>query len=171
MSIEFAFVSIDDEPLELHAELDRQHADWSMRVDQFGETVGGRRVYTSRRAMSHTTDVVGIEIGDGEPPLGWRKKARDEFLTPDLRRKAGKDWAEKLKALRRPSPFDSFHDQFGAPEALFKGLHIMLPGMELLDGRVWITYGADPEWDGGEHFRAAKLSEYYAAKEAQDAPV
>jgi hypothetical protein len=78
----------------------------------------------------------------GAVPKGWRmSKQSPGFMIPDKTKKAGKEWAEKLKLLKLPQTEDLAHD-LGFPPFFhsFAGHFCTNVGYRFVDGAYLIAY-------------------------------
>lgn len=120
---------------------------------------------------------LGIDVPEGEPPpAGWRTGR--QFAIPDKRYAAGKRMAAALKALKHPG--DPMARIPGMPPDILTPGGFATPGMERMGGALYVIWGRDPEIARGSFtakttdidpalWTRLKLSEYYAAREAEDA--
>lgn len=121
-------------------------------------------------------------------PRGWKfgnGKRESGFFEPRVapRNKDEKAACEEAQALikklndKHVSVRKECHDRFGTPVFQMFGLHAISPGLALIDGRLWLTFGeydyepAMPDDDGNpsvkmtDYFKPEKLSAYHKARE------
>ncbi|REF00240.1 hypothetical protein [Thermomonospora umbrina] len=145
---------------------------WRARVDQVIADLGfpGRRFATSDGLRG--VKVTGVEHPKDEPvPAGWRRDGSlPGAITPDRRRRLGKEVAERLDGLAAPNPRRDLPG--GMPDVAFSSLRLMRPGVARLGDAVVVTWSAEIDSGDAEHIDPAvweriRLSEYYAAVEAE----
>lgn len=123
---------------------------------------------------------VGVERlrGEKEPPSElWRADDRNGWV-PRRTTKAGKQLAAEMAAITAPDLFGTLP---GMPREYWDVLQpdcshkVFTPGFRVSDAEVvWVTWGTarmldDPKWNVDDQlWERAKLSEYYAAIEADD---
>lgn len=129
----------------------------------------GRNVMVNRSSFGHGTRIVGFERidsdEDGDTPHDGllRVKKHDRTVTPNIRRKAGKELAEELATLSSP-----VLDLPGMPSWHLsdtdRGMATFAPALWRHEGAIYALWGTGDapvkgNWD------AIPLSAYYAAKE------
>ena len=151
----------------------------------------GRQIYVSTGFGDDRVIGLSSHSFKEEPPPGWKFGHGDRYkgffeprITP--RKKDEKPACEEAQALikklneKRVSVREECHERFGTPTFHFFGLHVISPGFEEHDGVLWMTFGthdyeAPPKNGLGrnaggpkmlDYFEPAKLSEYYATREA-----
>lgn len=110
-----------------------------------------------------------------DPPEGWKLgwgKRDSGFFEPRAR---GKGSSEAIATMKRVQDVyvrvrHEAHERFGVPEFQMFGLHAISPGFELLNGRLYVTFGEydfDPDDDHKitTFFSPSRLSNYHRAKE------
>ncbi|MFI7449578.1 hypothetical protein ACIBQX_18925 [Nonomuraea sp. NPDC049714] len=123
---------------------------------------GKRQVWT----INITGYIAGIEHDDGDVPEGWRID-RYGRLVPRRSTKAGKAIAAKLDALRQPDPRASLP---GMPGECLVSLALLTCGLRVIDDALFATWSQPipEERVDLDIWERIKLSEYYAAIEADD---
>lgn len=124
----------------------------------------------------------GIRIKPDEPiPKGWVKLARNDFLTPDRRRKKAEETQVAysiLKELRHPQTRRQAQQMIGVPMHFYDDDHMTPDGkvwcyasnIHQLGDTVYVTWNTPHvQWDGGEHFERIPLSRYFTAVEEEEA--
>lgn len=108
------------------------------------------------------------EILEAHPE--W-KEDKDGHLTPRLSDKEGK----KIKAIMADNPMPNIRQRLrGMPSHIFTGMSSMQPGVDFLDGKVYVIWSCqldgDDETKGFDPktWRPVKLSEYYRLIEKRD---
>jgi hypothetical protein len=144
---------------------DRYYA--SMRAEQDRL---GRSIYRSTTGFTRREEVIGLQDTSSEPPEGWTKLAKNDFLTPSRGRvgQRARDW---LQDHQPPRSIGQLLAEFGVKEAHVSEGRVYWPGLERLAGGLYVTWGVDTGWDGGEHFDQVPLSAYYAVREAVAAAI
>jgi hypothetical protein len=157
------------------ASADAQNA-WRKRVEALIAQLGfpGRRFATASGFEGrHVTGVAHPQ--DEDIPEGWRRDSKlPEAITPDRRRAAGKRIAKRLEDLPQPNPRKAMPG--GMPDMAFGAAALMRPGVARYGDAVYVTWSGELDKTDAQHIDSAawervKLSEYYAAKEQQDAAV
>lgn len=175
MSDKKVFVSDHPDVLAALVEFYKAEAEFKAKVDAFREEMGGRRLFSyppDGFSSGHWfgVEVLGIDIikeGGKSALKGWRYQARRDCWVPDKRTKAGRAYADRLKdELQQPSPFRFLKDF--TPSSCSVGGRIYSPGIEEIDGKVYMTWSDKATFEGNEYFKPCKLSEFYAAKEAKE---
>lgn len=113
----------------------------------------------------------GFADGDRKsaPPDGLTRAQRRDYLRPH-RGPAGDPWREALDTLNACPSIDAVFKEFRVPVYGLVGHRLCRFNVHLWD-EVWLTATADiPGTVKGEiaHLKAAKTSEFYAAKEARE---
>jgi hypothetical protein len=129
-------------------------------LDEHG--FGNRSVY-----IGHSGRVLGINHEQGDDvPDGWRVDSRTGHLMPRLAKKAGKAIDARLAELHQPDPRDAMP---GMPKECFVSLALLTCGLALIEGALYATWSRPIPEDQVDLtvWERIKLSEYYAAVEAQ----
>lgn len=159
---ETAFLTQSDEVL---AEWDRYTEDvqaWSTTLAAESDRLG-RNVYRHAQGLGRRERVVGLGH-TGEALEGWVKLKKHDFLVP-ARGKAGESARRWLEEHQPPTGISERLASYGVCEYFVSESRVYWPGiLRLLDG-LYVSWGTDTGWDGGEHFRPVLLSEFYAAQE------
>lgn len=114
--------------------------------------------------------ITGIEPLPGEePPTGWRiaHRSDQDVLVPDKRRKAGKDADARIQQTQPPA--DVRGHLPGMPGTQWAGSTIYTPALCEIDGAVWVRWREDVSRVDEALWERVPLSQYWAAREAQDA--
>lgn len=143
--------------------------------------LGDYQAYRESRGFDRG-EFTGLAVDDDKPvPEGWRVGSDKRYAIPDKRRKAGKDIAAALDAVKHPgSPSQHL---LGMPAFLLGAGRMHQPGARLLEGEaaLYVQWSIDPEagsrrhpqFDGtpvdGDLWARVLLSRYYAEAERADA--
>lgn len=100
------------------------------------------------------------------PPPGWRKRVKDDYLTPPLKggsleAEDARTWLAQYKRI--PTMRTWLGETLGRKHVThFSGMHLVAPGMSIHDGALWVSCAADYPL---EHpaFERVKVSELLAA--------
>lgn len=145
----------------------------------------GRGLMVNRLGFGHGTRVVGFERFDGDQDgdllhhggsliVSSQRGSNHGLIVPNLRRKAGKEFAEELRQYDSPRPSLQGMPEFhiggvdGSSGAGF-GLAFYAPALHKLEKTLWAYWECDvseeinKREDGG--WVSAPLSEYYASVE------
>lgn len=153
---------------------DEAHAAWREQVNTVIADLGfpGRRFATSKSWRG--VKPIGIEHPtDQHIPEGWRRD-RDlpEAIVPDRRTKTGKQIGKRLDALPAPNPRAGMPG--GMPGVAFsaRGHEFLRCGLGRYGDAVYVSWSSElSEKDTSRIdpavWEQAKLSEYYAAIEAE----
>lgn len=111
---------------------------------------------------------IGFRWYSNDKPAAWVWWKKNSVIQPRAD-KTGDAWRARFNEIRQlyPKPRQVLHELFGVPQFVGLGLS---PGLEMLGDTFWVFFGdkGTSQWDGGEKFTPRKLSEYYAAKEAEE---
>lgn len=144
------------------------------KVDAFKESIGGRNI-VGFRSIDGGFSVTGytLESRSELPAPGWRRDGASNRAVPAKRTPEGKAISEQLKDLYVPAEIYP-----GSPRFMHTPMdpetgegYIMSPRAQKIGDDYFLTLPNKPEEDRGETvnpdlWAPAKLSEYYAAKEA-----
>jgi hypothetical protein len=135
----------------------------------FAEQYGVDKVALAIRTGFGDDLPVGFYWHHSDKPAEWVWWKKGSVIQPRAD-KRGAAWRDRLSEIASvyPRPRARLKKAFGVPE--FVGLGTA-PGLARLGDEVWIFFGekGTAQWDGGEHFRPRRISEYYAALEADEA--
>ncbi|GAA3958327.1 hypothetical protein GCM10023085_45950 [Actinomadura viridis] len=138
------------------------------------ETIADLGFLGRRFATQGSTRVIGVEHPQDEDiPEGWRRdRSLPEAIVPALRTSAGRKIDARLATLTRPDPRKDLPG--GMPEVGFDMRRFAYPGVAKHGDAVYVTWSIDPAVSDADKIDPAvwqriKLSEYYAALEAEEA--
>ncbi|WP_188187987.1 hypothetical protein [Nonomuraea sp. SYSU D8015] len=140
--------------------------EWTKQMQAFLDEhgFGKRTVY-----VGHSGRVLGIEHVDGEDaPDGWRVDQRTGYLMPRLKTRAGKQIDARLAELVQPDPRNKMP---GMPMQCFVSLALLTCGMRIIRDTLYAEWSRPIPQDQVDSaiWQRIKLSEYYAAREADEA--
>jgi hypothetical protein len=179
---------------------------WHDRLDGWLDTLtpeGCERrqvLVTTPGAWGFRQEIVGINIypherETGQYPAGWRKRAKDDHLTPygektrniplDARQAAAVARAA-IKDMQAPKPFLTRLADYGMPRNAMTGNRIVSPAVRPIDGEVYVYWPipadrleqAEHPEEGRRHrndlvdldrWERIPLSQWYAVLEAEEA--
>lgn len=107
--------------------------------------------------------------GTESPGKGWRRRTNSEWV-PDIRYSAGRAARRQMDALRLRMPSTP-----GMPDVVFFEHKMHSHSLEHLGGAFWSRWSVPPELAEAEKgfdpaiWQRGRLSEYWAAKEAEHA--
>jgi hypothetical protein len=166
------------------ADFEAEHKAWDEKAHALLAELGFADRAWMVRHLSDGMRITGVAVRDGDrenPPAGWKVAEGDRpVLTPDKRRKAGKDAQARIDKCQPPT-----HPRVrlpGMPGVYFSEHRIHYPNLrDLGDGAIYVEWSTEvPELaaDGDDKRRASgvdlgiwqriKLSEFYAAVEAHE---
>lgn len=141
-----------------------EHQRWTDRMLAEQRRMG-RQIFRKFSGLSRREEVVGIEWQlEQDNPRGWVKTAEHDFLVP-ASGMAGRPAREWLAAYQPPPRADERLRPFGLEDHHISQGTVFWPGLELLDDGLYVTWGVDTGWDGGDFFERVRLSKYHTAKE------
>ena len=114
-----------------------------------------------------------IGYGKSELPVGWRRERNSDVAVPAKRTPEGKEWAKKLRDLTlKGNTYPGVPNTFHTDVLNGQGFSVYPRTVKFGDD-WWLTLSKTPmERDlakiDPELWEPAKLSEFYAAKEAHD---
>jgi hypothetical protein len=145
---------------------------WRQKVEAAVADLGfpGRRF-----ATQDGRKVIGVEYpNDEDMPAGWRRNRNlTSSITPDRRTANGRRIRERLDALTAPCPRENLPGKM--PDTAFsRGFGLMKPGVARHGDAVYVTWSEEIDKGDAAHidptvWQRIKLSEYYAALEAEEA--
>lgn len=111
-------------------------------------------------------DPAPVGFGDGKrdepPPRGLSRNKERSWLIPK-RGGPGREWEMTLEQARKMPSIDKLLADYSIPAYVWSGDRVYRTKIETLDQSVWVTNLAPLE---SPSLRPARLSEYYAAREA-----
>lgn len=169
MRTDFAYRSSAPEVVEAWEAYKAYHEEVRLRRVAMQDRYG--RGLMVRGGWGHQSEVVGLAPLDGDSPgdvVGENGELRYplrgyDMLTPNLRRKAGKDLAAEFQSTLRLDRIELP----GMPSWGFFGLRVVSPEIFGHNGKIYARWGDEPS-PTGEQWEQIPLSTYYAAHEAYD---
>jgi hypothetical protein len=120
-------------------------------------------------ALSFDLRIDGFTDGDRKaaPPHGLSRAQARDFLKP-VRGAAGNPWREALDNLNGGPSIDAVFREHNVPIYIFAGHKLCRANVRDLEAGVFLTASVDlTEGNGCRHLTTVKLSEFYAAVEAE----
>lgn len=148
----------------------RRYREWVEAAENWASEWPDHKVNTMRSTWADGVYWVDGLRGSGPPSEMWRRSKG--AWVPRRTLKAARPLVAAMEALR----VSGIGVLPGMPRGLFIGISSLTHGIDVIDGRIYVTWGkpaaeqieATGEFDPSI-WRRVKLSEFYAAKEAVEA--